>query len=144
MSNTNEYGVSDWENDISLAQAANIDAFALNIAVNDTTNGASLAYAFAAANNLGSTFKLFFSFDYAANGLWPQDDVISFLQTYTPNDAYYYRGSQPFVSTFEGEADASDWTAIKAATNCFVVPSWSSLSSVAAWALGTADGLFSW
>ncbi|KAM7212852.1 Glycosyl hydrolase family 71 domain containing protein [Rhypophila decipiens] len=144
VGNTASYTVADWQNDMSLAQAAHIDGFVLNMARNESTNGASVANAFAAANNLGSNFKLLFSFDYAGNGLWDKADVISAINTYAPNPAYYRRGSQPLVSTFEGPAASADWPDIKAATNCFFMPSWSSLGAGPAWAKGTADGLFSW
>jgi hypothetical protein len=63
------------------------------MAVNESTNDASLANAFTAANNLGSSFKLFFSFDYAGNGLWDQAQVIALINKYSSNPAYYRRGS---------------------------------------------------
>jgi hypothetical protein len=144
VSNTALYSIADWQDDISKAAAAHIDGFALNMAVGEATNGDSLANAFTAANNLGSGFKLFFSFDYAGNGLWNKTDVISLVNQYASNSAYYRRGSQPLVSTFEGPAASADWPAIKSATGCFFIPSWSSLGAGPAWALGTADGLFSW
>ena len=136
--------MQDWQNDISLARDAHIDGFALNMARDEATNGQSLANAFTAANNLGSTFKLFFSFDYAGNGLWPADQVIDLIKKYAGNAAYYHRGSQPLVSTFEGPKAHADWPGIKAKTNCFFIPSWSSLGAAPAWAYGVADGLFSW
>lgn len=142
MGNTASFSISDWRNDIKAAQAAHIDAFALNMAYDDDTNGPSLVNAFAAAESLG--FKLFFSFDYAGNGPWPKDDVISLINQYKGSSAYYYRGSQPFVSTFEGPGQAADWADIKDQTGCFFIPDWSSLGAKAAMELGTADGLFSW
>lgn len=93
VGNTGSYTVADWQDDISKAAAAHIDGFALNMAVGETTNGASLQNAFTAANNLGSTFKLFFSLDYAGNGLWDKADVISLINRYSSNPAYYHRGS---------------------------------------------------
>ncbi len=144
MSNTESYTIADWEDDISNAAAAHIDAFVLNIAVGEGTNGASLSNAFTAANNLGGAFKLLLSYDYAGNGLWPEDQVITMIQRFSSNPAYYQRGSQPLVSTFEGPAASADWTDIKAQTNCFFIPSWSSLGAAPALAKGTADGLFSW
>lgn len=144
VSNTASYTVADWEDDITKAQAVLIDGFVLNIARDEATNGNSLANAFVAANNLGSSFKLLLSFDYAGNGLWPKDQVTELIQKYSSNAAYYLRGSQPLVSTFEGPKASDDWTSIKSATNCFFIPSWSSLGAAPAWELGTADGLFSW
>jgi hypothetical protein len=144
VGNTGLYTVADWEDDISKAAAAHIDGFVLNMANGEATNGASLTNAFTAANNLGSSFKLLFSFDYAGNGLWNKQDVIALINQYSSNSAYYRRGSQPLVSTFEGPAASGDWPSIKAATGCFFMPSWSSLGAAPAWAKGTADGLFSW
>ena len=125
MSNTAEYTIADWENDITLARDSSIDGFVLNMARDEATTGTSLANAFTAANNLGSTFKLLFSFDYVGNGLWPANQVISLIQQYSSNPAYFKRGSKPLVSTFEGPKASADWPAIKAATNCFFMPSWS-------------------
>ncbi|KAJ8099511.1 glycoside hydrolase [Lipomyces tetrasporus] len=115
VGNAANYSISNWENDISLAQPAHIDAFALNIAYNDPTSADSLLNAFYAANSLG--FKLFLSFDYAGNGPWPEEDV--------------YNG-QPFVSTFE------DWSSLgaKAALEPGVADG---LFSWAAWPWGGND-----
>jgi hypothetical protein len=143
VSNAANFSVSDWESDISRAQAAHIQAFALNIAYNQDSDP-QLANAFRAANNLG--FELFFSFDYAGNGAWPEDEVIAYINQYSTNGAYYYYSGQPFVSTFEGPANAADWINIKAQTGCYFVPDWSSQGAKVALELagGVADGLFSW
>lgn len=122
-----------------------------------------MANAFIAAQNTG--FKLFISFDYTGlcisasvifrqhallkihlggTAPWPEGNVISLLNTYKASSAYYKYLGKPFVSTFEGVDNSADWTAIKAQTGCFFVPSWSSLGPQAAVARGTADGLFSW
>ena len=69
VGNTALYSVADWQDDMTNAAASRIDGFMLNIARGETTNGASLADAFTAASNLGNSFKLLFSFDYAGNGL---------------------------------------------------------------------------
>ncbi|KAK4139971.1 putative glucan endo-alpha-glucosidase agn1 protein [Dichotomopilus funicola] len=133
VGNTAMYSVADWEDDMADASASHIDGFVLNMARGETTNGASLANAFTAVSNLGNDFKLFFSFDYAGNGLWDKADVIALVNTYAPHAAYYKRGSQPLVSTFEGPAASADWPDIK-----------SSLGAGPTWAKGTADGLLSW
>ncbi|PYH78859.1 hypothetical protein BO82DRAFT_421133 [Aspergillus uvarum CBS 121591] len=144
VSNTLGYSVDDWENEMSLALTAKIDAFALNIAVGDATNTGSLGNAFLAAENIG--FSLFFSFDYAGNGPWAKADVLSMLQSYTSNTAYWQHNSKPFVSTFEGPDNADDWVDIKEQTGCFFMPDWSSVGADVAVTLGggVADGLFSW
>jgi hypothetical protein len=80
LSNTGNYTIADWENEITLARAAKIDCFVLNMARGESTNVAPLSDAFTAANNLGATFKLLFSFDYASHGLWPAAMLISLGQ----------------------------------------------------------------
>lgn len=97
--------------------------------------------AFVAASK--EDFKLFFSFDYAGNGPFTIDDVISKLE-WTSNEWYYRFKGKPLVSTFEGPANAADWTDIKASRDCFFMPDWSSKGAKDALALQTADGLFNW
>ena len=127
---------------MQLAKASSIDAFAINMARDEVTNGQSLANAFIAANNRG--FKLFFSFDYAGNSLWLKADVIALISQYQNDPAYFKRGSQPLVSTFEGWQAYKDWPSIKTTTSCYFVPSWSSLGAKGAMELGVVNGLFSW
>jgi len=121
---------------LSAAKTAGIDAFALNMAFNDTTNDIALPMAFAAATAVG--FKLFFSFDYAGNGAWPKDLVTSIIRRFASHEAYFYRGSQPFVSTFEGSGNMTDWPGIKKDTGCFFMPDWSSIGAKPAAAAGIA------
>lgn len=105
--NSENFTVYDWEINIAEAQRAHIDAFALNIAYNFPTNNLSLANAFTAANALN--FQLLFSFDYVGNGAWPEGEVIGLLRKYGNNTAYYQHNGKPFVSTFEGSSNATDW-----------------------------------
>lgn len=144
VDNTALFTSSDWEREFSLAQEALIDAFVLNIAWNGTSNERQIPLAFQVANSVG--FKLFFSFDYDGNGPWPKDDVLALMTNYQTNGAYYTENSQPLVSTFEGGSNATDWVDIKAETDCFLIPDWSSLGAQDAWdaADHVADGLFSW
>ncbi|KAJ5767255.1 uncharacterized protein N7511_004871 [Penicillium nucicola] len=144
VSNTLHYTVGDWENEMALAHEAKIDAFALNMAAGETTNGGSVGNAFLAAENYG--FQLFFSFDYAGNGPWAESDVISMITTYASELVYFHRNGQPLVSTFEGPGNAADWINIKKQTGCFFIPDWSSVGAQAAAGLanGVADGLFNW
>ncbi|RSM15830.1 hypothetical protein CDV31_004772 [Fusarium ambrosium] len=142
IGNTEQYTNADWVNDITKAQEAHIDGFVLNIAYDDPTNDRSIPMAFDAAGSLG--FKLLFSFDYAGNGDWPMDQVIDLINKYSSHAAHFKRGSQPLVSTFEGFKRASDWSTIKSKTNCFFMPSWSSVGAKRAVRTGETDGLFSW
>ncbi|KAF2437531.1 carbohydrate-binding module family 24 protein, partial [Karstenula rhodostoma CBS 690.94] len=142
VGNTKSFVLNDWVQEIAYAKAARIDAFALNIAYDDYVTQLQLPLAFSAAEAVG--FKLFFSFDYAGNGPWPKSEVISMISYYAASSAYFQYNGKPFVSTFEGPERSEDWTDIKASTGCFFIPDWSSLGAKDAWALGTADGLFSW
>ncbi|KAK3388416.1 putative alpha-1,3-glucanase [Sordaria brevicollis] len=144
VGNTKNFTVYDWATNIDLAKSAGIDAFALNMANNESTTYTQLPVAFHVAAK--KNFKLFFSFDYAGNGPWSKDVVKHLLASYGPKKEYFKRGSQPLVSTFEGVGNAADWIEIKAATNAFFIPDWSSVGAFGAIGLanGVADGLFSW
>ncbi|KAH7407387.1 glycosyl hydrolase family 71-domain-containing protein [Cadophora sp. MPI-SDFR-AT-0126] len=144
VSNSGKYTTADWENDIKAAQAAHIDAFAMNFALNEATTDIALPAAFAAADRLD--FALFFSFDYAANGTFPKETVIKYINDYAGRPSYYRYKGKPFVSTFEGPDAAVDWKIIKASTDCHFVPDWSSKGAKDALIIGAGvvDGLFSW
>ncbi|KAJ8112809.1 hypothetical protein OPT61_g4911 [Boeremia exigua] len=142
VGNTESFKVDDWKREMSLAQAAHIDAFALNMAYDDYVLNNQLPNAFAAAESLG--FHVFFSFDYAGNGPWDKDTVKATLKAYTKSSSYFQYNGKPFVSTFEGPENSDDWVDIKSASGCFFIPDWSSLGAKEAVQLGTADGLFSW
>lgn len=107
-------------------------------------NEDTLELAFQSASTHG--LILIFSFDYAGNGPWDKDVVISYLQKYGSHSQYWKHSGKPLVSTFEGPGNADDWIEIKARTNCFFMPDWSSAGAGPALALagGVADGLFSW
>jgi glucan endo-1,3-alpha-glucosidase len=114
MTNTKAHTQSTWEEDITLAKAAGIDAFALNCGYTDHHVPTQLATAFVAAEALGSDFKLFLSFDYTGGGgAWPATgnvSVVSYLQQYTISPAYYMYEEIPFVSVIEGLAESPDWS----------------------------------
>lgn len=78
LSNTAGFTVADYANEISLAQEAHIDGFAVNFAKDEATNDAGLPLFFQAAEQRG--FKLFLSFDYAGNGAWDKGVVTSMIQ----------------------------------------------------------------
>lgn len=124
VGNTAGYNTGNWRDDITAAQIAHIDAFALNIANGDPLIDIQLPIAFDTADSMG--FKLFFSFDYAGGGAFEQSRVLGLLQTYQNRASYFHRGSQPLASTFEGPSNAADWASIKSLTGAFFVPSWSS------------------
>lgn len=133
VGNTCSYTVSTWQSDIALAQKAGIDAFALNIAPPFSgCTSTQMSYAFQAANNLATGFKLFFSFDYLGGGSpWAASDVVTILKAYGPNYAHFKFGpnSYPLVSTFEGTNNIGDWSSIRSQVGgIYFVPDWTSLA----------------
>lgn len=142
--NTAEFTAQDWTNNFNLAKEAKIDGFAMNLVWKDGTNAAQLPMAFDIARNVG--FKLFFSFDYAANGIWSYDDVLALMQNYISHPAYFRDPptNRPLVSTFEGPIAAQNWTQIKVLTQCYIIPSWNSMTPSAVMAMNLANGLFNW
>lgn len=145
MGNTTDFTARDWSENIDKAAAAGIQAFALNVAAGTPYNERSLDLAFLAAEKAG--FKLFFSFDYAGGGPWDPAVIIQYLKKWGTHVAHWQHApGRPLVSTFEGPDHAADWINIKAQTNCFFMPDWTSVGPSAAVGLagGVADGLFSW
>ena len=108
MTNTANYTLENWEEDIRLARDISIDAFALNMAYEDPTNDIALPLAFQAAASVEGSFQLFFSFDYAGNGPWSKAVVAALILQYSSYSLYYLYNSQSFVSIFEGPANAED------------------------------------
>ena len=109
-----------------LAQTASIDAFALNVGATDQTTTTQVPLAYAAAAQVG--FKVFLSFDYAAQGPWSSQAVINTIRTYANSPGQFKVNGLPLVSTFEGLAQASDWATIRHATPLFFVPEWTSIA----------------
>ena len=112
VGNTAAHEISTWAQDISLAAAAGINAFALNIAYPDPNTFTQVSKAFTAAKTSNSPFKLFFSFDYLGGGTpWPaagEYSVISYLNQYKDSKSYFWYKGKPFVSTFEGANNMQD------------------------------------
>ncbi|KAH7092985.1 glycosyl hydrolase family 71-domain-containing protein, partial [Paraphoma chrysanthemicola] len=144
VGNAKDFTFADWQENIIQASHAHINGFALNMAADWEHNDDSLKLAFPAAMSLG--FKLIFSFDYAGGGPWDKATVTRMIQDWGKHPAYWQHDGKPLVSTFEGPGNAADWHDIKAATNCFFMPDWSSEGAGPALQLagGVADGLFSW
>ncbi|KAJ9617013.1 Glucan endo-1,3-alpha-glucosidase agn1 [Cladophialophora chaetospira] len=147
VGNTYSYTLADWAHEIEVAANASIDGFALNIGYLDTINPAGFvqaqlnnAYTAADATN----FKLFFSFDYAAQGAWDQNAVIKTINAYSSRPSQFKWEGKPLASTFEGPNNAGDWAYIKSQTNSFFAPDFSSQGCFGAAAKPNVDGLLSW
>lgn len=103
----------------------------------------TLNNAYNAADAAG--FKLFLSFDYAAEGAWDATTVISTINAYSSHASQFrYGDNQPLASTFEGSDNAGDWANIKSQTSCFFIPDYSSQGATGAANEPNIDGLLSW
>lgn len=135
--------LADWQNDITLAQQAHIDGFAMNIASQDGNTDNVLRTAFSAAE--GKSFKLFLSFDYLSTGSWGKEAVIQKINQYSSSPAYFKQNGKPLVNTFEGTQNTGDWADIKANTGAYFVPDWSSLGPSGIQShLDVIDGALNW
>ncbi|KAI9863679.1 MAG: hypothetical protein M1813_003702 [Trichoglossum hirsutum] len=143
IGNTAGYTLDDWINDITQAQAARIDGFALNVGPQDSYTDNSLTNAYTAAEQ--RNFKLFISFDYLSAGPWSSPQVIQKIKSFADSPAQFKVDGKPLVSTFEGVSSAGDWSAIKAAVPIYFVPDWSSVGPGGfSQYLSDVDGAFSW
>lgn len=104
VGNAYPYQVSDWLTDIRLAKAAGIDGFALNIGTEQWQTDRS-ADAYAAAQQSGLDFKMFFSLDMTSLGCWSGSDaqrLVNIVSRFAnhPNQAWH--NGKVLVSTFAG------------------------------------------
>ena len=105
-----------------------------------------LAYAAADATD---NFKLFLSFDYAANAGFPSapftaSNVSDYINTYKTHKSQFRYNNLPLVSTFEGADKAGDLASIRAATGgIFFVPEWTSKKGTPS-SFAAVDGALSW
>ncbi|TFK40779.1 glycoside hydrolase family 71 protein [Crucibulum laeve] len=105
VGNTFPYTLQDWSDDITMAHAAGIDGFALNVGV-DEWQPARVADAYQAALQSGLDFKLFLSLDMTSLPCASPTDaqnLRNFVNSHAthPNQLQY--ASRAFVSTFAGE-----------------------------------------
>ncbi|MCJ1385421.1 hypothetical protein MMC17_008544 [Xylographa soralifera] len=148
----NAYGfdTATYTQDMTLAAAAGIDGFAMNIAGDPWTED-QLDTAYAAAAPLN--FKLFLSFDHAANdasfgGSFTAANITAYINRYKAEPAQYLYGAQnqPVASTFEGPSHAADWVSVQQLTGCFFIPDWTSMkgASNAQSLFASVNGVLSW
>lgn len=99
----------------------------MNIAPQDGYTRQSLENAASAANSIGG-FCLFISFDYLSGGPWDAGAVVDSIKFFEEKagNAHCRYNNKIIVSTFEGADSAPQWADIKAQTNSFFIPDWSS------------------
>ncbi|KAJ7677688.1 glycoside hydrolase [Mycena polygramma] len=132
------YTQADWANDIALAAATGIDAFALNIGTDSWTDP-QLALAYAAARS--TNFKLFISFDFTAGfGTDSANQIIPRLSLYAGDAAQLQWGNGALVSTFSG--DGFDWSGVRSAVGhpLEIIPFYQAAQAHQ----DSTDGLFQW
>ncbi|KAH9452381.1 hypothetical protein MJO29_008617 [Puccinia striiformis f. sp. tritici] len=152
--NAQNYTKEQWISDMRTAQAAHIDAFAINIGV-DASNDVQLPLIYDCAKSLG--FKVFISFDmnyYAYPG--SSKDIEKRVLQFANHTARFEYQNKTFISTFSGEApgtfmDANQnytaaWCTLKASLrghglDTYFVPGWTGIIPSTS---RCADGLLSW
>ncbi|THH03990.1 hypothetical protein EW145_g5848 [Phellinidium pouzarii] len=105
VGNTFSYTVDNWLDDIKLANANGIDAFALNIG-SDSWEPNQVKKAYAAAEQSKTTFKLFISFDMTALPCATARNAASlrnYITTYAKHPSQFKYNGKVFASTFSGE-----------------------------------------
>jgi glucan endo-1,3-alpha-glucosidase len=83
---------------------------------------AQVANAYAAAQSLGTSFKLFLSLDFTAMDC-VLSDVVSLVNTYANHPNQYQVDGKTLISSYEGGClgDAG-WESLKAQTNGYTMP----------------------
>ncbi|KAK0495448.1 glycoside hydrolase family 71 protein [Armillaria luteobubalina] len=154
VGNARSYTEDDWKNDIKLASANGIDAFALNIG-GDSWERDQISMAFGACSDLKTDFKLFFSFDMSSLPCASTQDakmIRDYIAEYHGHGSYYLFQSEMLVSTFSGEHCVfgmgdinSGWfSAVKSQfKDVFFMP-YFSLDPSEFPGLTVTDGLFNW
>lgn len=116
---SNRQSAADYDEDMRLAKAAGIDAFALNIGT-DTYNDVQLGYAYDSANRNG--MKVFISFDFYYWNKFDPAAVGQKIRQYAGRPAQLMVDNRVFVSSFSG--DGLDANAVRSAagSNIYFVP----------------------
>jgi hypothetical protein len=104
---------SAWEGNIILTKNAGLDSSALNCGCPESNILTQVANAFAAAEALGSNFKLFSLFDYLGDGkplpATGSNSLVSYLNQYVSKASYFLYKGVPFGSTFERTVNIANW-----------------------------------
>ncbi|KAF8515356.1 glycoside hydrolase family 71 protein [Hysterangium stoloniferum] len=108
IGNTFNFTPSIWLNDITMAHAAGIDGFALNVG-NQPWEPSQVRSAYDAAQASGKLFKMFLSLDMTSLPCASPSDAQKLValvnsQNSHPSQFRYGSGNKTFVSTFSGEA----------------------------------------
>ncbi|KAJ3553146.1 hypothetical protein NM688_g3772 [Phlebia brevispora] len=103
---TYSYTSKDWVEDVRAAHAAGIDGFALNVGT-DSWQPTQVASAYQAAEQSGTGFKMFLSFDMSVFQCSSSSDAAtlrSWVSKYATHANQFLYNGHIFVSTFAGES----------------------------------------
>ncbi|KAG6376987.1 glycoside hydrolase family 71 protein [Boletus reticuloceps] len=106
VGNTYPYTLQNWSSDIHLAYQNGIDGFALNVG-RDSWQPQQVANAFQAAQQSGTGFKLFLSFDMTSLPCDSASDAATlrnYITTYASHPNHLIYNGRVFASTFSGES----------------------------------------
>jgi glucan endo-1,3-alpha-glucosidase len=106
----------------SLPHAAGRDAIALNIG-GDDWQMKQLGHAYAAAQALGTTTKLFISFDFTTNLGCSLSDIVARTKAFASHPSQFRVSGRPMVSSYAGDClGNSGWQSLKDQTNAYIMP----------------------
>ncbi|KAF8644534.1 hypothetical protein AX16_008410 [Volvariella volvacea WC 439] len=121
LSDTYSFTQADWVDDFQRMQAKGVDAVAMNIG-SSSWQRAQVASAYAAAQSMGTGFKLFFSFDFTEMGC-DVNDIISRVNEFANHPNQFKVNGRPMISSFAGDClGHGGWAYLKAQTNGYVMP----------------------
>ncbi|KAH7885391.1 glycoside hydrolase family 71 protein [Phlebopus sp. FC_14] len=158
VGNSYPYTVENWKSDILLAHESGLDAFALNVG-SDSWQPQQVANAYEAAQQSGTGFKLFMSFDMSSMSCSTADDATtlrSYITTYASHPNQFLYNDRVFASTFSGESCAfgqgsasSGWSSqfiqqLSGANTVYFVPSFFVDPSSFQTFEGVINGMFNW
>ena len=110
---------SDYDEDMKLAKAMGIDAFALNIGTDSYTQ-TQLEYAYTSAAQNG--MKVFISFDFNWYSASETSEIGSLIKKFASYPAQLQVDSKVFVSTFSGNGVAASAIEAAAGQSLFFAP----------------------
>ncbi|KAJ7479209.1 glycosyl hydrolase family 71-domain-containing protein [Mycena latifolia] len=122
VGNTYDYTQDTWADDIQQISAKGVDAIALNIG-GDDWQVKQLGYAYAAAQALGSSTKLFISFDFTTSLGCSLSDIVSRTRQFSSHPWQFKVGGKPMISSYSGDClGNSGWQSLKDQTGAYLMP----------------------
>ncbi|KAJ7176174.1 glycosyl hydrolase family 71-domain-containing protein [Mycena crocata] len=150
VGNTYHHTLDDWKDDIRQISAKGVDAIALNIG-GDDWQMTQVGNAYAAAQALGSSTKLFFSFDFTTNLGCSLDNIVWRTRQFSSHLWQFRFNGKPFISSFSGDClGNAGWQSLKDQTGAYLMPfvwglegkfnTWPSLDSWQCWGCAWPQG----